>query len=282
MSTKRKSVTLRNAQRGMSIFVVAMSMVALLGMAALALDLATLYLARNEAQRAADAAALAGAKAIADSGYLSGAVDQSTAQKLATPEAIALGEQNSVGGQSASVSVSGFDFTNTQDPRITVVVQRTQANGNAMPTFFGKILGFLSADISATATAEAFTPSGSGGASGTTGTICLKPWLPSIAIRVIQQRRRILVGCSGSGTLPGGFINTYGAISNPGLSSSGGLIGENSVPDAIPHLQFAQQHHQGPTVGLPASTPTCASGGLNRFGMPGVCRKRRPIASEEH
>ena len=37
-------------------------------MAALAIDVVTLYSARSEIQRAADAAALAGAKAIADSG----------------------------------------------------------------------------------------------------------------------------------------------------------------------------------------------------------------------
>ncbi len=37
-------------------------------MAALAIDIVTLYAARSEIQRAADAAALAGAKAIADSG----------------------------------------------------------------------------------------------------------------------------------------------------------------------------------------------------------------------
>ena len=43
-------------------------MVSLLAMAALAIDVVTLYVARTEVQRAADAAALAGAKALADSG----------------------------------------------------------------------------------------------------------------------------------------------------------------------------------------------------------------------
>jgi uncharacterized membrane protein len=47
---------------------VAISIVSLLAMAALAIDVVTLYVARTEAQRAADAAALAGAKAMADSG----------------------------------------------------------------------------------------------------------------------------------------------------------------------------------------------------------------------
>ena len=50
---------------------VAVSLVTLLAMAALAIDVVTLYVARSEMQRAADAAALAGAKAFVDSGVTS-------------------------------------------------------------------------------------------------------------------------------------------------------------------------------------------------------------------
>ena len=53
---------------GQTIVLVAVSMVGLLAMAALAIDLTTLYVAHGEIQRAADAAALAGAKAFVDSG----------------------------------------------------------------------------------------------------------------------------------------------------------------------------------------------------------------------
>ena len=56
-------------ERGQTMIFVAISMVSLLAMAALAIDIVTLYVARSEIQRAADAAALAGAKAIADSGF---------------------------------------------------------------------------------------------------------------------------------------------------------------------------------------------------------------------
>src|SRR5580700_9902258 len=58
----------RHHERGQTIILVAISLVSLLALAALAIDIATLYSARSEIQRAADAAALAGAKAIADSG----------------------------------------------------------------------------------------------------------------------------------------------------------------------------------------------------------------------
>ena len=59
----------RKNERGVTIVLVAFSLLALLGMAALAIDIATLYVAHGEAQRAADAAALAGAKMFSTSGY---------------------------------------------------------------------------------------------------------------------------------------------------------------------------------------------------------------------
>src|SRR5215510_578516 len=61
----------RRTERGQTMIFVAISIVSLLAMAALAVDIVTLYLARSEIQRAADAAALAAAKAIADSGVTS-------------------------------------------------------------------------------------------------------------------------------------------------------------------------------------------------------------------
>src|SRR5277367_6963974 len=63
-----KYFPMRRGERGQTLILVAVSLIALMGMAALAVDLVTLYAARSEVQRAADAAALAGAKALADSG----------------------------------------------------------------------------------------------------------------------------------------------------------------------------------------------------------------------
>ena len=47
------------AEKGMTLVIMAFAIVALLAMAGLAIDLGFLYVARSEAQRAADAAALA-------------------------------------------------------------------------------------------------------------------------------------------------------------------------------------------------------------------------------
>ena len=64
-----KSSRISNQQRGQTIALVAISMISFIAMAALAIDLTSLYSARSEIQRAADAAALAGAKAFVDSGF---------------------------------------------------------------------------------------------------------------------------------------------------------------------------------------------------------------------
>jgi len=50
----------RSQQGGQTIALVAVAMMGVLAMAALAIDMTTLYVARGEIQRAADAAALAG------------------------------------------------------------------------------------------------------------------------------------------------------------------------------------------------------------------------------
>src|SRR5713101_4888357 len=89
----------RDTERGMTLFMVAAGLVVLLGMAELAIDLASLYVARNEAQRAADAGALGGAKAFVDSGCISGGAGAATTfTNLAKSRAVAAAGQNSVGG----------------------------------------------------------------------------------------------------------------------------------------------------------------------------------------
>ena len=55
-------------ERGQTILLVAVVIVTILAMAALAIDVVTLYVARTEMQRAADGAALAAARAFVDSG----------------------------------------------------------------------------------------------------------------------------------------------------------------------------------------------------------------------
>jgi hypothetical protein len=176
----------RRAQRGQTILLVAISMVSLLAMAALAIDVVTLYVARTEVQRAADAAALAGAKALADSGVTT----LTPTDPNLNPAAITLAESMATSAINAVVSapinhVAGspptevgnptFNLTtsNNNNPTVTVVLQ--QAN---LPTFFARIWGQSASTTSASATAEAYNPSNSTGGSFTPiAPRCVKPWL---------------------------------------------------------------------------------------------------------
>src|ERR1700756_113437 len=63
-----KSHSVPSNERGITMVLVAAAMVAIVGMAALSIDVVTLYLAKEEAQRSADGAALAAARVLSVSG----------------------------------------------------------------------------------------------------------------------------------------------------------------------------------------------------------------------
>ena len=166
-------------QEGMTLFIMAALLFVMLGMAAVAIDLVAFYVNRSEAQRAADAAALAGAKKFLL--YVNGASPQFVVEAAARQEAQDVGAQNVVGGQAAQIAPGDvtFDFSVPNNPRITVTVQRTAASQAAgfadpVPTFFGKALGVAEVDIAAVATAEAYKP-GAGDPPVCVG--CIKPWI---------------------------------------------------------------------------------------------------------
>jgi Flp pilus assembly protein TadG len=156
----------RHRERGQTILLVAISIVSLLAMAALAIDIVTLYVARSEIQRAADADALAAAKAIADSGVTSlQATDpnltaaQTLAQNMATAAVTGLINApsiNLVAGQPAGMTTLAptIDWTRQGNPHVTVNLQRTN-----LPTFFSKVWASGAPSVTATATAEVYNPS---------------------------------------------------------------------------------------------------------------------------
>ena len=175
-------------EHGQTIVLMAVSMVSLVAMAALAIDLTTLYVAHGEIQRAADAAALAGAKAFVDSGVTtspSNAALQNLAQNMATDYSTAVLSQNHVAGSPAqfingtptislTFSIPGSP-TIVGNPRIMVSVQRT-----GLPLFFARIWGGSIASVSANAIAEAYNPAYSQTNGGTfipPAPKCVKPFL---------------------------------------------------------------------------------------------------------
>jgi hypothetical protein len=150
----------RHHERGQTIILVAISLVSLLAMAALAIDIVTLYAARSEMQRAADAAALAGAKAIADSGITTLLLTdpnfttvQSWATTAATNQVNGMLQNNLIAGQAPTLVSDPVDWTRQGNPHITVKLQ-----SNNLPSFFSKIWGGTGTVVTATATAEAYNP----------------------------------------------------------------------------------------------------------------------------
>src|SRR5260370_28615949 len=177
----------RHGERGVTMVLMALSMVAILAMAALSIDLVTLYLANAEAQRSADTAALAAARVLSISGMTgdpsnSGAINPwQQACALAASVAKAVATQNTMGGIALLPAQVTVTFPNNADttkctgpdakfgvnPLVTVKVQRTD-----LPTFFARIWGRTGATVSATPTAEASNSSNPGNVGTTlTGTI---------------------------------------------------------------------------------------------------------------
>jgi Flp pilus assembly protein TadG len=99
----------RQRERGITMVLVAIAMVAIIAMAALSIDVITLYLAREEAQRSADESALAAARVISlsgitgDPGNVSGQwVTICGPAGTATLAATAVATQSAVGGTVAT------------------------------------------------------------------------------------------------------------------------------------------------------------------------------------
>jgi hypothetical protein len=156
-------------EQGYTIVIMASMIVVFLGFAALSIDVGVLYSARASAQRAADAASLAGAFVFVTRGDL----DETTTPKqsdVIKENAIKTAAQNKMLG--APVSIGTGDVTvDTANHRVTVVVTQSQ------PTLFARILGENSANIRATAIAEAVVSANATG--------CLKPvFIPNTALFV--------------------------------------------------------------------------------------------------
>ncbi len=260
---------------------VALAMVAIISMAALSIDVATLYVNREEAQRAADAAALAGARVISLSGITTNAGNDATSWQgvcgssgTATQVAKAVAAQNGIGGTAANTVNVNYSaqgsLTGSTDcssilsqafainPTVIVQVQRT-----GLPTLFSRIWSRNPNSVSATAAAEVFNPSSSnniapGGDVVPVTPHCVKP----ILIPNLDP--------AGSGTTL--VDKTFGTITSTNVVTGGGAtpgIGEGITltdscssgtcpPSSPPPLggHYVPALISSPTL---AAVPTCAT-----------------------
>jgi hypothetical protein len=243
----QRSRTSRSRERGVTMALVALAIFSIIAMAGLAVDLGTLYEASAEAQRAADAGALAAARMISISGVTGDPTNHyahwqdvcgspsSPASSAATAEAqlnTIQGTSNATvtvnyttqGGGAGSVNCATLTAAFGVNPVVIVRVQQTN-----LSTYFSRIWGSSGSSVSATATAEVFNPSGSGVYSSTGNLVpvqprCVKPWMVGNAD---PNNGGLLVNL------------TDGSIADPGISVSGskpGVIGEyfTLVPDCSP------------------------------------------------
>jgi Flp pilus assembly protein TadG len=288
-------------ERGFTMALVAVSLVAIIGMAALSIDLGTLYGAKAEAQRAADAAALAAARMISITGITGDPsniadgwqlVCGNPANSPATLAAISVAQQNLISGVMAPTIEVNYGAGNAPptNPSCVSVGQAFAVNPTvsvkvtsaALPIFFARVFSLLpggnysGTTVSATATAEAFNPS----SSTVTGNMipvvprCVKPWIiPNID----------------PGNNPSQFVSRLdGTVVNRGVwSVNKGTIGEtfnmnadcvvgagNCQPPAFPAgnmLNYPPQLLTVPTQvlqyvpaaisGTAGATPACAAAG---------------------
>lgn len=224
--TRLRTLILRvREQRGAVLVVVAGGMLALTSVVALSVDVGLMTTARVEAQRAADAAALAGAGAFVRSPGNNG-----LARLLATEYAA----RNSV--RHLSVSLLEDDIViDTDALTVTVYVYRNRERGTAVPTFFARVFGIDEVNIGAKATAEA-APAG--------GINCLLP--------VAIPDRWYEAG--GSGNDPNDLNPEYGDFYTPWV--------EPGSDPAVYNEAFTgyAERDLGMQIALKSNT---ASGGLN-------------------
>ena len=245
--------SIRNSEneRGQTLLLACVSMIVLLSMAALAVDVSMFYVARTEAQRAADAAALAGATVFSTSGCTSSpgtasACSSATVRQQVRDQAKAVGGQNKVFGQLASIADADVTFpaSAATDPLVEVQVHRT------MNAFFGNPLRALLGggswgplSVAARATAEAFNPSGSNTPFTTS---CLKPWIMPNCDPDPLHKSPANANCPKNGT----FINADGTITHPGVYPTG-IIGETwtvhsqVLPSQYDEINFTGKSNSG-------------------------------------
>lgn len=134
---------MRRAQQGVTVVLVAITLAAVCGMGALALDVGVLFAAKNSAQNAADAGALAGAFTFLNPAAVQPAAAQTAAVALANANAI-LGQPVQIDSSNVSVDIA--------NQMVTVTVPRTGSNG--IQTFFARVFGVTHADVLATASGQ--------------------------------------------------------------------------------------------------------------------------------
>jgi Flp pilus assembly protein TadG len=237
------------SETGISLIHVAMLLFVFMGFSMFVTDLGALWLARGQAQNAADAGALAGAIARAfddtsASPAIGGIVDQSAQAAVANHTVVD-------GAPTATVLLSGRDagacpsYAAAGATCVRVNVFRDGTNSSTtLPTFFGNVFGITSQKIKATATAQVGVAN---------ATDCLRPFaVPDLFIDVNPGDANNPVGQ---------YHHYYGNGANRG----------NPLPNPDTYIK--------PTQGPPATTGTGYTI-ANNYGQQLTLKFGNPSASD--
>jgi hypothetical protein len=165
--------SLLRGERGAVLIHVSVSLGVFTIVSALAIDYGMVLVSRGQIQSAADAAALAGATALAFDSY-----DDRSSAGPAKSTAIGVALANDVLSQPPDVTPADVTFPLCPDsfsagPSVPPIFSCIRVNafrsverGNPLPTFFGRVFGINSSSVAATATAQARAAN---------STPCLKP-----------------------------------------------------------------------------------------------------------
>jgi len=174
LATQIRRNRAQNQRRGAIAVLAAVMLIVVFAMVAFAVDIGCLLLARSEAQRCADAAAMAAAWELVNDDYHQGEFDDN--HDAARLRAIQYAQLNAVGQLTPNLDANWTNhadgdivmgrLTNPSDPSsqllfgnsgtynaVRVTVRRTEQQNGEVPFFFAKILGIHSASITAEATA---------------------------------------------------------------------------------------------------------------------------------
>ena len=159
---RRRRPRIVDGERGVVLIQVALASLVLFGFCGLVVDYGVMWVARAQAQNAADAGALAAATTLA--------FDAVTTTTLAQQSAVALASSAAVWGKAPAVPSADVTFCSAVTPACpaidglplpqrravfsaTVKVYADAEHATALPTYFGPLFGVSSQDVRAQATA---------------------------------------------------------------------------------------------------------------------------------
>jgi hypothetical protein len=267
---------------------------ALLGMAALAIDLVTLYVAKGQAQRVADAAALAGAKTLVERGITADPTDThgtwTATCTQARAQAIRIADRGLIGGVLPGSVTLCFPNGGACDvtcpapgaigtgygvnPQVSVMVR-----SEPLPLFFSKIWGQPTATVSATGQAEGFNPSGT---DIPVAAKCVTPWLlpnidPATGAPIFNTTNgQITNNIPRIAGGPGGFVGETFQLTTGCPPAGCGIpnppVSTNGIPTPPATLSYYPLDLPNPAV----SGPSCAVGASYQQNI--TACNRTPIA----